>query len=131
MPVAVVVEVTAMPETMPMAMPVAMQVNMPVRKVDVPANVIKMQAVVMVRVADHGSGMADRGTGMTASTETTTAAAVRTRIGIGRDECRHANDGGSNESEDCRTFEHSYQPLGSMWAIRNIGRGTPAPGSSN
>jgi len=60
--------------------------------------------VVMTAVADNALGT------VTGATVT----AVRTCIGSGRDERRKADNGGRDESEECRTFEHSVRPFGSM-----------------
>jgi hypothetical protein len=62
------------------------------------------------RMTDHTgvAAMADN------AVVTVTAAAVRTRIGSSGDERREADDGGRDESEECRTFEHCQRPFGSM-----------------
>jgi hypothetical protein len=150
-PVAVApVEVVSMPPetgmTMPVAVPAPVQMHMPAQ-MDVPAQMdmraqmdmpAKMQVPTMaVDMTDHArvpdqTGPAHTVAAMTDDTvvTTTATAAVRRRIGTSGDKRRHTNDGGGDQSEECRTFEHARRPLGSMWAIRAIGRKRRAPGSS-
>jgi hypothetical protein len=133
-PVAVVVEVVTMtPEAWVTPVAVMTEVVMPVAvvtevvvpvavvtrvQVDVPA---KMQMpTVAVDMTDR-AGMPDE-TGpdvaavatMTDDTVVTTTAAAAVRIGIGRggDKSRQANNGRSDQDEECRTFEHGSKTFG-------------------
>jgi hypothetical protein len=109
---------------------VVMMAMAPEAAVDVPVTVVMMVVVtVPVRtVVVMTVTMVTVGTVMTAAVVTVAAAmtaavvavatavttAVLTCIGSGRDERRKADNGRRDESEECRTFEHSQRPFGSM-----------------
>jgi hypothetical protein len=114
-PVAAPVEVVAMPPdarvaVMPMAVPAPVQMHVPAQ-VDMRANV--QVPPVAVDMTDHAAVTDDAGPdhAVTAVTDdtvvtATAAAAVRSRIGSVGDKCRHTNDSGGDQSEECSTFEH-------------------------
>jgi hypothetical protein len=107
MAVAVVVVMTMAPEA---------AVDMPVTVVMVMA--VPVTGVVVTGVVVTAAGVVAAGvtttTMVAAAVVTATVAAVRTCIGSGRDERREADNGGRDESEECRTFEHCQRPFGSM-----------------
>jgi hypothetical protein len=125
MSMTVAVVVTAMPPEAVVHVPMAVMVVVMTMRV-----MMTMVTVIVVTV-----GMTVHGTMMTVAAAVTTtavtAAAVRTGIGTGGDECRQADDGRSNKSEKRSTFEHGQGPFGSMWAIQGIGRRRRAAGSSD
>jgi hypothetical protein len=114
---------------------VTMQVNVPAMEVgtmdvNVPAQ-MDMTAVTM-DVTDH-AGVANHAVAaMTAdAVMTTTAAAMRARIGsAGRESC-NADNGRRDEGEESRTFEHCRRPFWLDVGHPNIGRSTHASGSSD
>jgi hypothetical protein len=92
-------------------MVVMMTVPVTVVVVPVPVLVTTVMTMTMtVGMTDHVAM-----TAMTTALVTAlTATAGLTRIGSGRDERRKADNGGRDESEECRTFEHNQRPFGSM-----------------
>jgi hypothetical protein len=104
MAVAVAVEVEAVPVRVAVPVTVVMVVVM----MTVPVVMVTMPVVVTMTVvmADHVAM-----TAMTTTAVVMTATAVRTCIGSGRDQRRKADNGRRDESEECRTFEHSQRPL--------------------
>jgi hypothetical protein len=128
------------------AVPVHMPVTVNTVQVDVPAETVMtmdvnvpaqmdMTAVTMdvtdtMRAVRH-VGAVHAVAAMTTDAVTATAAAMRTRISDGSCEGCHADNGRRDEGEESRTFEHCRRPLGSMWAIRTIGRGVAAIGSTD
>lgn len=114
MTVAVAVDVMPMAPgaavNMPVTVVVMMVMAVPVTVVVVPVPVLMM--TMTVGMTDHVAMTAIAT--MTATALVTAATAVTTVltcIGSGRDERRNADNGGRDESEECRTFEHSQRPL--------------------
>jgi len=110
--VAVVVVMAMAPEA---AVDMPVTVVMVVVMMTVPVAVVVVVTVtvaVAVGMTDHVAVTAMTTTALVTAAATVTA--VRTCIGSGRDERRKADDSGSDESEECRTFEHSVRPFGSM-----------------
>jgi hypothetical protein len=108
--VAVVMVMTMAPEA---AVDVPVTVVMVVVVMTVPVTVVVVMTMTMtvaVGMTDHMAMTAMATTAVTAATVT----AVLTCIGSGRDERRNADNGSRDESEECRTFEHSVRPFGSM-----------------
>ncbi len=103
-PVTVVVVMVMMAVMMMMAVTVTMVVVM---TVDVTVTMVVM-VTMTVGMTDH---MAMTAMATTAVVTATVATAVLTCIGSGRDERRKADNGRRDESEECRTFEHSQRPL--------------------
>jgi hypothetical protein len=109
--VAVAVEVEAVPVRVAVPVTVVMvmvvMMTVPVMMMTVLVVMVTMPVVVTMAVvmADHVAMAA-----MT-TTAVVTATAVRTCIGSGRDQRRKADNGRRDESEECRTFEHSQRPL--------------------
>lgn len=125
--VAPVEVVTVPPEAWVTPVAVVAEVVMPVAVVtevvmDVPAQMeMRMQVPTGAVDMTDRAGMPDE-TGpdvaavatMTDDTvvTTTAATAVRRRIGRGGDKSRQANNGRSDQDEECRTFEHGSKTFG-------------------
>ena len=84
---------------------------------NVQANVRHVPAVAVdrtdhARIPDHARIADHTRVAATDDGVLTDAAAVRTRIGSGRDERREADNGRGDESEECSAFEHGSKTFG-------------------